>query len=105
MNRHIFNISGGSNDQQALRDCERLNLETGQWEPIAPLQSSRSQAACTTWRNQVVVVGGCSRVGCLDTVEAYDPQTNSWKALAKLSTPRRGSAVVCSKSKISKFAF
>lgn len=86
-------------DQQALRDCERFNFESGKWETIAPLQASRSQAACTTFRGQVIVVGGCNRSGCLETVEAYDPQTNTWKLLAKLGAPRRGAAVVACKSK------
>lgn len=95
----MSNPSGGSSDQQALRDCERLNPETREWEVIAPLQVSRSQAACTTWKGQVVVVGGCNRQGCLDSVEAYDPLTNTWKTLAKLGTPRRGCAVACSRSK------
>lgn len=39
---------------------------------------------------KVYVVGGCDTWNCLNTVECYDPETNSWSFIKPIITPRRG---------------
>lgn len=39
---------------------------------------------------KVYVVGGCDTWNCLNTVECYDPETDSWSFIKPIITPRRG---------------
>lgn len=39
---------------------------------------------------KLYVVGGCDTWNCLNTVECYDPETNSWSFIKPIITPRRG---------------
>lgn len=82
-----------------LRKCERYSIATEEWSAIAPMQNARYQAATINWRGFVVAIGGSERWSVLDTVEAYDPKTDTWRFLAKLKTPRRGCAVAVVRGK------
>uniref|UniRef100_A0A7E4W2X1 BACK domain-containing protein n=1 Tax=Panagrellus redivivus TaxID=6233 RepID=A0A7E4W2X1_PANRE len=84
---------GGTSEGEVLRDCERYNLDTNEWNLIAPMQVARYQAATATWRGLIIAIGGSEKWSVLDSVEAYDPKTDTWRFLAKLKTPRRGCAV------------
>ena len=57
------------------------------------MEFPRYQAGVISWKGLVIAAAGCDRWACMDTVEAYDPKTNSWRQLAKLRQPRRGCAV------------
>lgn len=41
----------------------------------------------------VYAVGGCDSWNCLNSVERYDPATNSWTSVSPLNTARRGCGV------------
>src|SRR5690606_11685063 len=45
------------------------------------------------WRGLVVAVGGSDKWNILDSVEAFDPKTDSWRNLPKMRSGRRGCAV------------
>lgn len=48
---------------------------------------------------KVYVVGGCDTWNCLNTVECYDPETNSWSFIKPIITPRRGCGLAHIKGK------
>lgn len=54
---------------------------------------------------KVYVVGGCDTWNCLNTVECYDPQTNSWSFIKPIITPRRGCGLAHIKGKHFHFHF
>lgn len=55
-----------------------------------PHQLGRNQAGVCAMNGKVYVVGGCDAWNCLNTVECYDPETNSWSFIKPIITPRRG---------------
>ena len=58
--------------------------------PIAPLASVRAHAASVVFEGELFVLGGnVDRRGTLtNTVEVYNPRTNSWRSCAPMSEPR-----------------
>lgn len=50
----------------------------------------RYQAGVAALNGKVYAVGGCDSWNCLNSVEAYDPETNIWRFVAPINTPRRG---------------
>ena len=53
----------------------------------------RSQAGVSALNGKVVVVGGCDAWNCINTVEEYDPKTNTWSYLPNMTSCRRGAGV------------
>ena len=52
--------------------------------------SGRFQAAVTSFQGKIWAVGGCDGWNPLNSVEIYDPSTNTWKVGTQLTTARRG---------------
>lgn len=52
---------------------------------------------------KVYVVGGCDTWNCLNTVECYDPEKNSWSFIKPIITPRRGCGLAHIKGKYFNF--
>lgn len=48
----------------------------------------------------VYAVGGCDSWNCLNSVERYDPATNSWTSVSPLNTARRGCGVAVYNGKL-----
>jgi len=48
-------------------------------EEVASLKSPRDYHACSVFQGEVWVAGGIGDTGTHDTVEVYDPDTNTWK--------------------------
>ena len=55
--------------------------------------AGRFQAAVTSFQGKIWAVGGCDGWNPLNSVEIYDPSTNSWKIGPALTSPRRGSGL------------
>lgn len=68
-------------------------------------QLGRNQAGVCAMNGKVYVVGGCDAWNCLNTVECYDPETNSWSFIKPIITPRRGCGLTHFKGLYSKFCF
>ena len=65
---------------------------TAGWVEIAPMNIARSEHPGVALAGDVVVAGGFIEVGVgrtsvTDTVEAYDPDSDSWRDLAQLPAP------------------
>jgi len=71
--------------------CERLNLDTGQWEAIPPLPTPRFALAAAVLDGRILTFGGVafSKAGFnnYDFVETYDPQTGLWSTDESLKLP------------------
>ena len=52
--------------------------------------TGRFQAAVTSFQGKIWAVGGCDGWNPLNSVEVYDPSTNTWKIGPALTAPRRG---------------
>lgn len=62
--------------------CERLDLETGRWEQIAPLPTPRFALDAVVTDGRILTMGGVAFTpqgfNNFDHVEAYDPKTGNW---------------------------
>lgn len=68
-------------------------LSRGTWSPVASMPTARFGLAATTGRyGMIYAIGGSTGLGVntsVGTVEAYDPNTDSWSAVAPMPTARR----------------
>lgn len=48
------------------------------------------QAAVCVYNGKIFAIGGSGTWNCLNSVEVYDPMTNTWEVYSSLNTPRRG---------------
>lgn len=57
------------------------------WATYAPLQPARQEHGTTVFRGELVVVGGYVDAGPLDRVDAWSPESDTWRPLADLPEP------------------
>lgn len=60
----------------------------GRWYAGAPMPTGRSELAVVALDGWIYAIGGFNGVSFLNTVEAYDPASNTWVTLAPMPTPR-----------------
>lgn len=77
---------------EALEDRSLLSS----WSTVAPLHTARASLAAATGPDGLIyAIGGFNdRSGILNSVEAYNPSTNTWTAVASMSTARADLAAV-----------
>jgi hypothetical protein len=89
-------IVGGVDDRRTLASAERLDLTTAFSLPIAPLRIARGEPGVVGLADgHVLVVGGWVKDNDeqpipLDSVEEYDPTTNTWFERASMPEARSG---------------
>ena len=86
-------VIGGCDGDDEMSSVESFDPQTGAWLEVAPMPSPRSGQAAAVLGGKVLskvyVVGGIgAHEEKLNTVEVYDPATNSWAAAAPMSTAR-----------------
>ena len=69
---------------------ERYNLRTNSWTSVGTMTGRRLQFGVAVLDGKLHVVGGRDGLKTLNTVEAYDPATNTWTQLPPMSTHRHG---------------
>lgn len=90
LDNHIY-IMGGHHPDATLSGpktdpgfafCERLDLDTGQWEEIAPLPTPRFALDAVVMGGRILTLGGVAFTpegfNNFDHIEAYDPATGEW---------------------------
>jgi hypothetical protein len=93
-------ISGGRTNS-----AELYNPAFGTWSTAASMTTTRSEHSATRLANgKVLVAGGTKGTGAgtkLNSVELYDPDTNTWSPAAPMSVIRTGhSAVLLNNGKV-----
>ena len=66
------------------------------WIPLAPLQVARQEVAVAEAGGKVYVFGGIGDGVALDSVEQYDPASNSWRFVAPIPQPLHHAAAASS---------
>lgn len=66
----LYAIGGfGGAERAPLRECERFDPATGQWEAIAPLNEARRALTAVCLPDGIYAIGGFDRRKSLATVE------------------------------------
>ena len=71
--------------------CLRYNTWTRQWSAVAPMNSPRAWPSVAVVDNHIYVMGGFDGSNRLRSVEAYDPEHDTWTYIANLNMCRAGS--------------
>jgi N-acetylneuraminic acid mutarotase len=90
LDNHIYILGGhhpdatlsGPKTDPGFDFCERLNLDTGVWEQIAPLPTPRFALDAVVVDGRILTLGGVAFTpegfNNFDHIEAYDPRTGAW---------------------------
>ncbi|HEU0304886.1 MAG TPA: kelch repeat-containing protein [Gaiellaceae bacterium] len=74
-----------------LSETDRYDFATGTWESgLALLPTPRGGFAAAALGGRIYVIGGETPEGALGTMEAYDPQTDTWETMDPMPTARHG---------------
>ena len=88
----IYAIGGYSPAIGYLSVVEEYNPETNTWTTKASMPTARRYHTSSVVNGKIYVVGGDNSIGDtdirLDTVEEYDPETNTWTTKASMPTGR-----------------
>ena len=94
---NIVYAAGGYGTSGAVNTVEAYDPSTNTWTTKAPMPTARSDAAAGVVNNKLYVVGGSGldsgSPARLNTVEAYDPATNTWATKPAMPTRRQGLSV------------
>ncbi|VDP21341.1 unnamed protein product [Soboliphyme baturini] len=92
---------GGWDGENALKDCENKSVHRILYHPfIMCRRIGRSQAGCVVWKNKIYVAGGYDSWHCTNTVEVYDPESDTWHYLSPMNCARRGCGLAVFKNKL-----
>lgn len=71
--------------------CERLNVNSGKWEQLAPLPTPRFALNAVAHQGRLLTMGGVAFTpegfNNFDMIEQYDPATNKWTKRGDISLP------------------
>jgi len=84
-------VIGGCHGNRPLASAEVYDPSTKQWTPMAPLNTSRTSAGIAVHDGKLWVIGGVDgpRGAILDSMECYDPLTNTWTSCVSMPEKRR----------------
>ncbi|KAK2913271.1 hypothetical protein Q8A67_001670 [Cirrhinus molitorella] len=76
-----------------LKTALRFDPAQGRWERLPDMSRPRDYFAAVCHRGKVFVLGGnCDDMNCLDSVECYTPEDNTWRSSHPLDVPLCGHA-------------
>src|SRR5207247_5955785 len=86
----IYAIGGVDSNGTVFNTVEALSFTTAPaWSTVAAMPTKRyTLAAAAGADGRLYAIGGFNVNGILNTVEAYNPFTNSWATVASLPTAR-----------------
>ncbi|XP_071952020.1 actin-binding protein IPP-like [Antedon mediterranea] len=97
---NIFVVGGSNARKGALNTVEQYSIINEKWTTLPCMSTARTGARTATVNGLLYVVGGRtvnrgfgSAVTFLDTVECYDPRTQCWTNLDKMSVARCEAAI------------
>ncbi|MBI4463638.1 MAG: hypothetical protein HY647_02940 [Acidobacteria bacterium] len=93
VDRILYVVGGNSPINDYEKTVEAYDPTTNTWTTKASMPTGRSGAAAATLNGIVYAAGGTNRGGLpitwsLSTVEAYNPETNTWSSVPLMPTPR-----------------
>lgn len=102
----LWVLGGWSAEQGLVSAVEVFSPQHSAWRIMTHLPTPRREPAAALLGRRIIVAGGFNGVndgdidGYLDVVEAYDLDTQQWRHLARLRTPRRGLTMVAFENKL-----
>lgn len=96
----IYVLGGHHGPINVYNSCRRLNLNTREWQEIAPMREKRAFHASVIFNDHIFAIGGYNGSWRVDTVEKYDVNLNQWSAIASMNERRSGAGATVLDGKI-----
>ncbi|MDP8911655.1 MAG: hypothetical protein M3M94_06285, partial [Actinomycetota bacterium] len=92
LNGKFWAIGGRNTDVNAMTTAnDAFDFAAGKWQTgFAALPTARGGFAATVLGSEILVIGGEGGGKVFNTVEAYDPVSNTWRSLTPMPTARHG---------------
>ncbi|NWR19069.1 NS1BP protein, partial [Emberiza fucata] len=89
-------IVGGSDPygQKGLKNCDCW------WLSVLALVAGRHQSAVCELGGYLYIIGGAESWNCLNSVERYNPENNTWTLMAPMNVARRGAGAAVRDGKL-----
>ncbi len=104
VNNKIYVIGGYNYSSDYLNTVEEYDPATDTWQQKASMPTARYSLAVCVVNNKIYAIGGYKynyySSGFLNTVEEYDPATDTWQQKTNMPTARFGLAVGVVNNKI-----
>lgn len=88
---HPDATQGGPKTDPGFDFCERLDLDRGEWEAVAPLPTPRFALSAVCHDGTILAMGGVAfrpeGFNNFSIIERYDPTTDSWSSDDRLRLP------------------
>ena len=87
----------GGNDGHVLNRVDKLDLKTGRWESLPPMNKKRDELSVTIGPDgRIYAIGGYGGAdnSCLRSAERFDPVLKKWEMLPQMNEPRRALSAV-----------
>ena len=81
----VYLLGGYGRNKNVLSSCETVNVSTGVRGDIAPMQTSRYRFPAVIYDDKILVFGGHSKNGLLQSVESYSFSTSQWCSMPEMS--------------------
>ncbi|XP_038650107.1 actin-binding protein IPP isoform X2 [Scyliorhinus canicula] len=94
LNDCVYAVGGWNETQSALRTAEKYSLQEEQWFEVSPMKMARAGVSVIAVNGLLYAVGGrtsgrdSSAPVTLDSVEVYDPHTDTWMEIGNMITSR-----------------
>ncbi|XP_072366926.1 actin-binding protein IPP isoform X3 [Scyliorhinus torazame] len=94
LNDCVYAVGGWNETQNALRTAEKYSLQEEQWFEVSPMKMARAGVSVIAVNGLLYAVGGrtsgrdSSAPVTLDSVEVYDPHTDTWMEIGNMITSR-----------------
>ncbi|GCC25482.1 actin-binding protein IPP [Chiloscyllium punctatum] len=94
LNDCVYAVGGWNETQNALRTVEKYSLQEEKWFEVSPMKMARAGVSVIAVNGLLYAVGGrtsgrdSSAPVTLDSVEVYDPHTDTWIEIGNMITSR-----------------
>ncbi len=91
-------VTGGILDGHIVPQVLRFESAKRRWSSVAPMLHPRARHASVTWNDCLYVLGGINlvvntQIRIVESIERYDPATNTWTEVGRSPVPRKQSHV------------
>ena len=93
---YVLGGKHSSRNQGRVSDVLRYESRTNTWstDTVEPMPKAVSGATAVSFKGRIYVMGGGDRFKTLNTVQKYNPDTNSWELVKPLKVSREGACSV-----------
>ena len=67
-----------------FNSCLQFDTNVKSWNEVSKMKEGRTKSACVVFQGNIVVSGGLSVNGCLNTVESYDAFADKWSSMPNM---------------------